>query len=184
MATKKLGPDGLNVVWQKVFELVKSITGNVNVKTDGTLQAQITKLKQASGSVDWKSFFSGSWNYLSTQPLTIEKSELRHARNIRLTFGGGTAYRYVYETAVASWFGTGTTNGYRIVVPFVANSDSSLDEIISFLHFYVDDSSTGEVTFTFIKGLSIGKDVQVAEISASSCTDIGIPPITKIEYCE
>lgn len=181
--TKKLGLNGLSTVWQKVFELVKSITGNVNVKTDGTLQAQITKLKQTSGTVVWKSFFSGSWNYLSTQ-LTLEKSELRKAKNIRLTFGTDTSYRYVYETAVASWFGTGTTNGYRIVVPFVANSDSSLDEIVSFLNFYIDDSATDEVVLTFVKGLSVGKDVQVAEITATSCVDNGIPPITQIEYCE
>ena len=180
--TKKLGLNGLSTVWQKVFELVKSITGNVNVKTDGTLQAQITKLKQTSGTVVWKSFFSGSWNYLITQ-LTLEKSELRKAKNIRLTFGSDTAYMYVCETAVASWFGTGTSGGYRVVVPFVSNN-SELDEIVSFLHFYVDDSATDEVVLTFVKGLSVGKDVQVAEISASSCTDIGIPPITKIEYCE
>lgn len=180
--TKKLGLNGLSTVWQKVFELVKSITGNVNVKTDGTLQAQITKLKQTSGTVVWKSFFSGSWNFLSTQ-LTLEKSELRKSKNIRLTFGTDTSYKYVYETAVASWFGAGTSGGYRVVVPFVSNN-SELDEIVSFLNFYIDDSATDEVVLTFVKGLSVGKDVQVAEITATSCVDNGIPPITQIEYCE
>lgn len=160
---------------------VKKAIGIFDPKSHTHSMSEITDF--SGGSVDWKSFFLGSWNYLSTQPLTIEKSELRHARNIRLTFGSDTAYMYVYETAVASWFGTGTTSGYRIVVPFVSNN-SELDEIVSFLHFYVDDSAIDEVVLTFVKGLSVGKDVQVAEITATSCVDNGIPPITQIEYCE
>ena len=41
MSEKKLGTDGLEKVWGKVFELIKSITGDVDVKGKGTLQQQI-----------------------------------------------------------------------------------------------------------------------------------------------
>lgn len=37
---KKLGPEGVTVLWQKVFELVKLITGDVDT-SKGTLQEQI-----------------------------------------------------------------------------------------------------------------------------------------------
>lgn len=38
---KKLGLDGLGKVWEKVFELMKTVTGNVDVAGKGTLQEQI-----------------------------------------------------------------------------------------------------------------------------------------------
>lgn len=38
---KKLGLDGLGKVWGKVFELMKTVTGNVDVAGKGTLQEQI-----------------------------------------------------------------------------------------------------------------------------------------------
>ena len=43
MADKKLSKDGLNKVWLKVMELVKSLTGNVD-RTKGTLQEQVNEL--------------------------------------------------------------------------------------------------------------------------------------------
>lgn len=41
MSTDKLGKKGLSQVWEKVFSLVKSITGDVDVTNKGDLQAQI-----------------------------------------------------------------------------------------------------------------------------------------------
>ena len=43
MAGNKLNKDGLNKVWLKVMELVKSLTGNVD-RTKGTLQEQVNEL--------------------------------------------------------------------------------------------------------------------------------------------
>lgn len=40
---KKLGPDGLGKVWEKVYTLMKVITGEVDVENEGNLQAQIHK---------------------------------------------------------------------------------------------------------------------------------------------
>lgn len=40
---KKLGKDGLEKVWKKVFSLIKLLTGDVDVSGKGTLQEQINK---------------------------------------------------------------------------------------------------------------------------------------------
>ena len=41
---KKLGSDGLRLVWEKVFYCMRLITGNVNVDEKGDLQTQIDNL--------------------------------------------------------------------------------------------------------------------------------------------
>lgn len=41
---KQLGIEGLGAVWTKVFELLKKITGNVDVQNKGDLQTQINNL--------------------------------------------------------------------------------------------------------------------------------------------
>lgn len=43
MSIKKLGTDGLEKVWKKVFSLIKLLTGDVDVSGKGTLQEQINK---------------------------------------------------------------------------------------------------------------------------------------------
>lgn len=45
---KKLGPEGVGVLWEKVFSVMKSITGAVDVEK-GTLQEQINKKVESDG---------------------------------------------------------------------------------------------------------------------------------------
>lgn len=42
---KKLNTDGLTILWNKILSAMKSITGDVDVTTEGTLKSQITALK-------------------------------------------------------------------------------------------------------------------------------------------
>lgn len=41
---KQLGIEGLGAVWTKVFDLLKKVTGNVDVQNKGDLQTQINNL--------------------------------------------------------------------------------------------------------------------------------------------
>lgn len=44
---KKLGNNGLGIVWEKVFSLIQLITGNVDVSGKGNLQKQIIDLEES-----------------------------------------------------------------------------------------------------------------------------------------
>lgn len=45
MAGNKLGRDGLSSLWTRIYNLIKLITGDVEVTSKGTLQAQINNIK-------------------------------------------------------------------------------------------------------------------------------------------
>lgn len=75
MTTKKLDPTGLGSVWNKVFSLVKLLTGDVDVKGKGTLQHQIDELSEnlinaiypigsiytSTNNVSPATFLGGTW---------------------------------------------------------------------------------------------------------------------------
>ena len=68
MGIEKLGKDGLDKVWKKVFSLIKILTGDVTVNRDGTLQDQIDELKYslAEGKVNFHTT-SEDGSYITTE---------------------------------------------------------------------------------------------------------------------
>lgn len=64
---KKLGPEGLGAVWTKVFSLIKIITGDVDVTKNGTIQEQITQLKNSLGGLNFKGMMQTEYDALESK---------------------------------------------------------------------------------------------------------------------
>lgn len=59
---KKLGSNGLETLWNRVLAAIKRITGDVDVSTDGTLQSQISTVKNKLDGIE-----EGATNYIPTK---------------------------------------------------------------------------------------------------------------------
>lgn len=87
---KKLGPEGVGELWQKVFELVKLLTGDVDT-SKGTLQEQINEITSggaSGGGVDTSTIEEALWQgYITANCALSDDSELvtSAGENIMLT---------------------------------------------------------------------------------------------------
>lgn len=54
MKTEKLGKTGLGYLWQKIFTLIQTITGDVEVDTKGDLQTQINAIQAKVDSIEYR----------------------------------------------------------------------------------------------------------------------------------
>ena len=112
MKQKKLGGNGLEIVWKKVFSLMKIITGDVDVAGKGNLQKQISDL--ATGFTEKFKLikevaFSGSYTDLSNKP-TIPTVPASLKNPQALTFTDGVTGSYDGSAAKTVKIPSGTNS--------------------------------------------------------------------------
>lgn len=132
----------------------------------------------------WYSLFTGSWSFdaEANNNISFELSDaldrvFKYAERIRITFGTDPSKIFVAEAATASYHSFGSSSGYSIILPI--STSSAYDDTLSFVKFYIDDSSgSNEFWMAYAGGLKIGvTSPYVTKITSS--TDL--LPISEIE---
>lgn len=97
---EKLGSDGVKTLWDRVLTAIKRITGDVDVSTDGTLQSQISTVKNKLDGIE-----EGATNYI---PKKI--SGVLEAGQTIITLTDSSIETSSYIDVYASVYGVSPTN--------------------------------------------------------------------------
>lgn len=100
MNEKRLGPNGIKFLWDRVILAIKKITGDVNISTDGTLQSQINNVKDSIPS-----------DYISGGSQTEISSESGGSNVFTFTKADGTTSDFIVKNGVNGTNGKDGING-------------------------------------------------------------------------
>lgn len=155
---KFLAGSGLNRVWEKVFSLIKILTGDVDVNNKGTLQKQLDDVRAlASGNQQGKVF-----------PTTNDmEAWLKDSANAGLL--GIGANLYIVEKDVPDWWVSGVlteadsgTGYFYTIEPLegkidLSSYDTAIDKINGDIKDLSDKMTSFELTKSDIVGSGLGK---------------------------
>lgn len=99
MSEKRLGPNGIKFLWDRVILAIKKITGDVNISTDGTLQSQINNVKDSIPS-----------DYILGGSQTVISSESGGSNVFTFTKADGTTSDFIVKNGVNGTNGKDGTN--------------------------------------------------------------------------